>query len=341
MTEVQPPAPELDTLGECPVCEATARTEVYRDLRDLIFQTAPETWSLWRCAQCGLHYLDPRPTMDSIGRHYVTYYTHGSAPDLPADPEVLPPRPLRPCIDDWLNHHFGIRPTVRFPGSRWALGLFPGLRRSLACAHRHLRPPHPGAKLLDIGCGNGSFLPLAQRMGWEASGLESDPAAVAAAQKRGLPVHQGALPQTGWPDGSFSAVTLNHVIEHVHDPIAAFREIHRILQPGGWVWVSTPNADSFSHRTFGRHWRGLEPPRHLNIFTSRSLRVAARSAGFGDCRWLPPKWMAHWYAQTCAEIAASAGAAIPCPRRLQLAWANFRTLFRKDAGEELYFMARK
>jgi SAM-dependent methyltransferase len=178
-------------------------------------------------------------------------------------------------------------------------------------------------------------------MGWAASGSESDPAAVTAAQKQGLPVRQGALPQTGWPDDSFAAVTLNHVIEHVHDPIAAFREIHRILQPGGWVWVSTPNADSLSHRTFGRHWRGLEPPRHLNIFTPNSLQKAAQEAGFEACRLLPPKWMAHWYAQSSAEIAAAAGAAIPCPGRLPLIWANFQTLFRNGAGEELYFLAQK
>lgn len=335
------PDSELETLGRCPVCRTAARTERHRDLQDVLFQTAPERWSLFRCAECGLHYLDPRPTAASIGRHYAVYYTHESASESQSVPEPAPAGFMQACIADWLWRHVGIGPASRVPGRRWALEFFPGLRRSLACAHRHLRPPHPGAPLLDLGCGNGRFLPLAQRMGWDACGMESDPAAVAAAQKRGLPVRQGGLPQTDWPEASFAAVTLNHVIEHVHDPIAAFREIHRILRPGGWVWISTPNADSCSHRIFGRHWRGLEPPRHLNVFTARALRTAAQRAGFGRCRLLPPKWMAHWYAQSSAELAAAAGAAIPRPGRLRLAWANLRTLFRNDAGEELYFVAIK
>jgi SAM-dependent methyltransferase len=335
------PDPELETLGQCPLCGSSCRTWRYRDLQDMLFQIAPETWSLWRCAQCGLHYLDPRPTVDSIGRHYSTYYTHDSAPEIQAVPEALSPRFLRPCIDDWLHQQFGVQPAGRLPGGRWVLGLFPGLRRSLACTHRHLRPPHAGAKLLDIGCGNGSFLPLAQRLGWEAHGSESDPAAVAAAQKRNLPVRQGGLPQTGWPDNFFAAVTLNHVIEHVHDPVAAFREIHRVLQPGGWAWVSTPNADSFSHRKYGRHWRGLEPPRHLVVFTKNSLQMAACEAGFETCRLLPPKLMTHWYAQASAILAAAAGATIPRLGRMQMIWANLQALVRYGSGEELYLMVQK
>lgn len=341
MMAAPPPDSELETLGRCPVCRTAARTELYRDLQDVLFQAAPERWSLFRCAVCGLHYLDPRPTADSIGRHYAVYYTHESSSESQCVPESAPAGFLQTCIDDWLQRHFGMGPASRFPGRRWMLGFFPGLRRSLACARRHLRPPHAGAKLLDVGCGNGIFLPLARRLGWDAHGLESDPAAVAAAQRRGLPVSHGSLPRTEWPEGSFAAVTLNHVIEHVHDPVAAFREIHRLLQPGGWVWIGTPNADSCSHRIFGRHWRGLEPPRHLSVFTARALRTAAQRAGFDRFRLLPPKWMAHWYAQSSAELAAAAGAPIPRPGRLQLTWANLQTLFRHDAGEELYFVAIK
>jgi SAM-dependent methyltransferase len=82
------------------------------------------------------------------------------------------------------------------------------------------------------------------------------------------------------PADSFDAVTLSHVIEHLHDPVESLAACLRLLKPGGQIWVATPNVEGLGHRRFGRDWFGLDPPRHLVIFTRRALDRALRSAGF-------------------------------------------------------------
>jgi SAM-dependent methyltransferase len=97
-------------------------------------------------------------------------------------------------------------------------------------------------------------------------------------------VKVGRLEEMGCPDGSFDVVTMNHVIEHVFDPVATLREICRILRPGGTMVAVTPNADSLGLRTYGPNWRGLEPPRHIQVFSSQALEAAARKAGLDSIR---------------------------------------------------------
>jgi ubiquinone/menaquinone biosynthesis C-methylase UbiE len=116
--------------------------------------------------------------------------------------------------------------------------------------------------------------------GWSVVGLDFDEQAARAARKNyGIEVKVCRLEEMGCPDGSFDAVTMNHVIEHVFDPVATLREICRILRPGGMIVAVTPNADSLGLRTYGPNWRGLEPPRHIQVFSPQALEAAARKAG--------------------------------------------------------------
>jgi len=134
-------------------------------------------------------------------------------------------------------------------------------------------------KLLDLGCGNGRFLALMRDAGWEVRGIEPDPAAAKVAQEQfGIPVIVGTLEDAELPGESFDAITLSHVIEHVHDPIALLSECRRVLKPEGRAVIVTPNIRSLGHQKFGSSWRGLEPPRHLLIFSLTALRVCCEMA---------------------------------------------------------------
>jgi predicted SAM-dependent methyltransferase len=73
---------------------------------------------------------------------------------------------------------------------------------------------------------------------------------------------------------------MNHVIEHFHDPIDALRISHRLLKPGGILWIATPNLASLGHAVFRRDWIGLDPPRHLVLFTRSALARALAATGF-------------------------------------------------------------
>jgi 2-polyprenyl-3-methyl-5-hydroxy-6-metoxy-1,4-benzoquinol methylase len=89
---------------------------------------------------------------------------------------------------------------------------------------------------------------------------------------------------------------MNHVIEHVHDPVALMAECARILKPGGSLVIVTPNIESYGHRVFGAFWRGLEPPRHLHIFSLSALTRCAERAGFRSSKsWTTPVNAASFY----------------------------------------------
>ncbi len=89
-------------------------------------------------------------------------------------------------------------------------------------------------RLLDVGCGIGTFLAGAQQEGWEVTGLEvRSAAATYAAEKRKLRVVRGSIEgATGLASESFDVVTLFGVIEHLADPVAAIKECARVLRPG-------------------------------------------------------------------------------------------------------------
>jgi SAM-dependent methyltransferase len=114
------------------------------------------------------------------------------------------------------------------------------------------------------------------------AGVEPDPKARLLGNERGLDVRERLEDFAG---ETFEAATLSHVIEHVHDPVATLRACRELLAPGGMIYVDTPNIDAVGHGIYGRHWRGLETPRHLVLFTRASLRRALEQAGFGRIRF--------------------------------------------------------
>jgi len=93
--------------------------------------------------------------------------------------------------------------------------------------------------------------------------------------KYGIHVHTGDLKEINLSDNSFDAITLSHTIEHLYDPLESIKRCHQLLKKEGKLIVTTPNANSLSHQRYGKYWRGLEPPRHIQIFTANSLSTGA------------------------------------------------------------------
>jgi SAM-dependent methyltransferase len=135
-------------------------------------------------------------------------------------------------------------------------------------------------KLLEVGCGSGRFLSRMRKAGWEVQGVELDPVAAELAREQfALPVFAGTLPEANFPEGSFDAVVLSHVIEHVYDPVGLLKECRRVLKPGGRLTIVTPNVRSRGHQAFREHWSELDPPRHLNLFSIDTMRACGEHAG--------------------------------------------------------------
>lgn len=283
------PAEDLEALGHCPVCLGRERSLLHTELTDRLFGCAPGLWQLHSCTACEVAYLDPRPSPASIGRAYQTYFTHTEASvsvESIANKKPTLQQKLRTWVlaglNDFRNARWGMQLQ---PSSPWGRPVVAGIwpLRNLLVAHmRNLprRPPYPGARLLDVGCGSGAFLDLARSAGWNAQGVDFDPLAVAAARGRGLDVRCGGLEQMADQIGSFDYVTCSHVIEHVHTPAQWIKDMHSLLRPQGKLWLQTPNIASRGHVRYGPDWRGLEPPRHLILFTPAALTKLVQENGF-------------------------------------------------------------
>jgi 2-polyprenyl-3-methyl-5-hydroxy-6-metoxy-1,4-benzoquinol methylase len=249
----------------CFLCGGEGRL-LHRGLEDRVFG-APGLWDLVQCStpDCDLTWLAMMPLPEDLGLAYVSYYTHGA---MEATGMQRLPRPLvaKRLLLQALHRRF-----------LWRSGL---MLEQHELDTMTLRAVPPG-RLLDVGCGSGMLLQRMRIAGWEVEGVDLDEKAIVRAWREyGVVVRHGDLHAACYPDGSFDAVTLNHVIEHVHDPIALLVECRRILRSDGRLILVTPNIASWGHARFGRNWRGLEPPRHLHLFSPKTLAETARRAGF-------------------------------------------------------------
>jgi 2-polyprenyl-3-methyl-5-hydroxy-6-metoxy-1,4-benzoquinol methylase len=329
---------------DCPLCGSPGAVR-HAVLIDRWFGIAGE-WGMRACArgECGAWYLDPVPHPDDIPLLYRRYYTHdhdGVAWD--ALGKGLPRRArlaylarvygyrLKPSPPVWLGH---------------LLALVPGRRENLDLSVLELRSEWRGP-LLDVGCGVGVMVRLLRDLGWDAEGIDLDPAAVAVAQAGGLRVRVATLADAGLAERGFAAVTSSHVIEHVPEPELFLRQCLRVTRPGGRLALTTPNASSLGHRVFGARWRGLEPPRHLQVFTAASLARLARAAGYEDVRVKRSARLAAVIVRETLRpdvvgLATSHPAGVP----VRLVASGFQMLerallpFAREAGEELLLTAR-
>lgn len=232
---------------------------LFRDLSDKLFG-APGSWNLRRCGSrsCGLVWLDPQPNRSEWPKLYARYYTHEEA-----SPE---------------SEHAGLQASL----GRFLTRLSPLSRARNALYGMYLDSVPPG-RLLELGCGNGNRLSRFRALGWRVEGQEVDEQAARQAREQlDVPVHLGELATLCLPDETYDAVVMNHVIEHVPNPLDILAECQRILKPSGRIVVVTPNAKSMGAWLWGKSWRGLEPPRHMMIHTRESLKAIAERSGFSS-----------------------------------------------------------
>jgi len=197
-----------------------------------------------RCLRCGFIYQNPRPAQQELLNAYQTY--------LPETEEEI---------------------------EAWGRMMEPVFRRGADLIERHISQ----GRLLDVGSGYGFFLALMQSRGWEVMGLEVSPTGADYGRKRwGLSILPQPWEQALFPEGEFDVITAFYVIEHLPDPLAFLREVHRIVRPGGMILLRYPHTTPIKAILSLMRIRNrlYHLPFHLSDFSPRTMRRALEQSEF-------------------------------------------------------------
>ena len=200
-----------------------------------------------RCDDCGLVFLNPQPGDGELSRIYGADYFLGS--DTEAGRQAVS--------------------EIKQATARLYL--------AESCRYSGLKK----GCLLEVGCGDGDFLVTAEAEGWQVTGVEYSIAACEKARSRLKhgDVRVGELAQAMLMSEQFDFCVLSDVIEHVRDPLAFLREIHRVLKPGGTLFIATPDIGSWSARLMKQKWMEFKTE-HLVYFDRHTLQTALIKSGF-------------------------------------------------------------
>jgi len=229
--------------NKCPWCGSN-KAQINLWLKDEFL--TKEDFHICECLNCGLLYTMPRPPKEKIGAYYKSdeYYSHQE------NKKGFVPRLYEAIKKINLKHKFRL-------------------------ASRDL----PVGKLLDIGCGVGDFLHVAENKGWQCTGVEPSEEAREIARQRikGDLLYSEDLEQL--PDQSFDLITMWHVLEHVDDLKWQVAQLQRLIKPNGRIVIDVPNYRSYDGRFYNAYWAAYDVPRHLNHFNKTVLTKMFKTSG--------------------------------------------------------------
>jgi CMP-N-acetylneuraminic acid synthetase/SAM-dependent methyltransferase len=194
-----------------------------------------------RCRACDLVYVNP--TFDEA--HYKSVYASQAYQDIVRDLGIN-------------SHEYRVS---RFGAER--VGLMAQFLRV---------PAGRAPRFLDVGCSTGFVVEAAKAHGWEAIGIDLNPSAIEYGRSRGLDLRTVALESADFAPGSFDAVGLFDVVEHLLDPGRTVQGAVNLLAPGGILFLYVPNYDSASRLLMGANAHFIWPTHHLNYYTLSTIR---------------------------------------------------------------------
>lgn len=244
----------------CLICNSKNFRFLYLS-RDRMFDL-PGLFIIKQCQKCKFVFIDPKPTSKDLKKHYPSgqYYSYSEHEK----------KNFFETLRDYLINHYYNKTIL----TRIITSVIPNV------------PAIPNlnteGKILDIGCGNGDTMLILKGLGWDAYGFDIDKRAIDAARKRGLSnVRVGSYHTLAkYPDNFFDAVRLYHVIEHLDNPELCLKLISKKLKKNGELIIGTPNIDSATSFIFGKYWYNLDTPRHLFLFSPKTLRYLMSQQSF-------------------------------------------------------------
>jgi ubiquinone/menaquinone biosynthesis C-methylase UbiE len=244
----------MKNIGKCYLCgTGEDRFEFLFSGQDRLYGIKG-AFKIFRCINCGLVFVNPQLSREEMTEFYPKgkYYSYS---------EIINKK--KPIYQKILYY------LIRFHKFVFVL-LSKPLSRSI--------PVIKHGKILDIGCGNGEFLLRFSKStsvglyGVEIYSIKND-------LKDKIHFSKGSLIDAEYRNNVFDIITLNHTLEHLDNPDKVFVELKRILKPGGKVIIAVPNITSLAYWIFKKNWVGLDIPRHLFSYSTKTLLRFAQKAG--------------------------------------------------------------
>jgi len=228
-----------ERLTKCPLCKS-GHFNNYIVVKD--HAVSKESFTLCKCQKCEFVFTNPRPDQKNIGKYYQSedYVSHTDKGN------------------SFINILYKIVRTYT-------------LKTKINWINKYVK--HKG-RLLDYGCGTGYFLNKATQNGWEAIGVEPNPkASMIASKNNAVKVYASA--EDLEVENKFDAITLFHVLEHIHELRPTLNLLLGKLKKRGTLFLAVPNNASFDAKNYKENWAALDVPRHLYHFTQESMAKLA------------------------------------------------------------------
>jgi len=253
-TQEAPDAAMLESVA-CYLCgsaDASHFTAAWDDLTG-----KPGTFHFVRCDRCGLVYQNPRIRREFIGRYYD---------------------------DEYIAHRKKQNWGVMTPLYNRAMDRHDRQKARLVARYVTL---DASSRVLDIGCGAGTFLLKMKALhGAAITGVDFKDLSALPGFDR-IDFHHGPIGEQNLPADSFDLVTLWHFLEHDYDPLATLGKVGACLKSDGALIIEVPRLDSVTFRLYRERWPGLQAPQHTVLFDRRSLLETVQKAGFVVQDYLP------------------------------------------------------
>ncbi|SDD48280.1 class I SAM-dependent methyltransferase [Niabella drilacis] len=244
----------------CPVCGSTQTRPVFL-VKD--YTVSGEVFPIEECISCSLRYTQNVPDQEAIGPYYKS--------------------------EDYISHSNTSKGLVSRMYQRVRTRT---MQQKAAIVERYSRKR--AGKLLDVGCGTGTFLSTMKSRGWEVAGLEPDADARAMAKTLYNLVVAPSHEIYQLEGEQFDAITLWHVLEHVHELHGYMEQLKRMLKPGGVLLIAVPNYTSRDADIYEQYWAAYDVPRHLYHFSPDAMKVLTTQHGLRVIKLLP-MWFDSFY----------------------------------------------
>ncbi len=252
--------------SSCPCCNSASIALALTAKDETV---SGEQYEIWECANCRLRFTQTIPPQDEIGKYYKS--------------------------ENYISHTENNKGLIN--------SLYHAVRRRTLRSKKSMIEKEGNitrGTLLDIGAGTGAFLNTMKAGGWDVTGLEPDDLA----RKNARDLYNLELRKPddlyALPPDSVDAITMWHVLEHVHNLNGYMKRLSEIIKLSGNIFIAVPNYTSYDADFYKAHWAAYDVPRHLYHFSPQAMKKLINLHGL-ELKSIKPMWYDSFYVSMLSQ----------------------------------------